>query len=62
MRAELRGSYRLGPAILLARDVFGLVTASRTLGGSAALDVCAPEPVCRIIDVMPCLGETSEKL
>jgi uncharacterized protein (DUF58 family) len=39
VRPEIRGSYPLGPATLLARDVFGLVTASRTVGGSVTLDV-----------------------
>jgi uncharacterized protein (DUF58 family) len=39
VRAEVRGSYPLGPVTLRARDVFGLVTASRTLGGSVTLDV-----------------------
>ena len=39
VRAEVRGSYPLGPATLIARDVFGLVTASRTVGESVTLDV-----------------------
>ena len=39
VRSEVRGSYPLGPATLVARDVFGLVTASRTVGDSVTLDV-----------------------
>ena len=39
VRSEVRGSYPLGPATLLARDVFGLVTASRTVGDAVTLDV-----------------------
>ena len=39
VRSEVRGSFRIGPAVLRSRDVFGLVTASRPLGGTSTLDV-----------------------
>ncbi|MEZ0164072.1 DUF58 domain-containing protein [Kineococcus sp. LSe6-4] len=39
VRPETRGSYALGPADVVADDVFGLVRSRRTLGTSGVLDV-----------------------
>ncbi|WP_432511942.1 DUF58 domain-containing protein [Kineococcus sp. SYSU DK001] len=39
VRAEVRGSYALGPARLVALDVFGLVRAHRVVGTAVTLDV-----------------------
>ncbi|MCI2239694.1 DUF58 domain-containing protein [Paenibacillus sp. TRM 82003] len=39
VRSDVRGSYRLGPATVRARDPFGLVVVSRTTGATATLDV-----------------------
>lgn len=39
VRSEVRGSYRLGPATVVAADVFGLVRATRLIGGTVTLDV-----------------------
>ncbi|WP_432562796.1 DUF58 domain-containing protein [Kineococcus sp. SYSU DK003] len=39
VRSEVRGSYQLGPATVVAADVFGLVRASRGVGDSVTLDV-----------------------
>jgi uncharacterized protein (DUF58 family) len=39
VRSEVRGSYPLGPATVVASDVFGLVRARRVLGSSVVLDV-----------------------
>ncbi|WP_432494186.1 DUF58 domain-containing protein [Kineococcus auxinigenes] len=39
VRSDVRGSYRVGPATVRARDPFGLVVASRTVGEATDLDV-----------------------
>ncbi|PRY17526.1 uncharacterized protein (DUF58 family) [Kineococcus rhizosphaerae] len=39
VRSETRGSYRLGPATVIALDVFGLVRSARVLGDGVTLDV-----------------------
>ncbi|WP_432486950.1 DUF58 domain-containing protein [Kineococcus sp. SYSU DK018] len=39
VRSDVRGSYRLGPVTVRARDPFGLVVASRTTGPATTLDV-----------------------
>lgn len=39
VRSEVRGSYALGPATVVAGDVFGLVRARRVLGEPVVLDV-----------------------
>ncbi|WP_432496247.1 DUF58 domain-containing protein [Kineococcus gypseus] len=39
VRSDVRGSYRLGPATVRARDPFGLVVAARTTGPTSTLDV-----------------------
>ena len=39
VRSDVRGSFTVGPAVLVARDVFGLVTARRPVGGTALVDV-----------------------
>lgn len=39
VRSEVRGSYPLGPATVVAGDVFGLVQARRVLGDPVVLDV-----------------------
>ncbi|WP_337059649.1 DUF58 domain-containing protein [Kineococcus sp. G2] len=39
VRSDVRGSYRLGPATVRARDPFGLVVVSHATGPTAVLDV-----------------------